>query len=143
MSLKHAQRPRSASLTGRHTLSAVVSSITLLAAGAQAHGGPLIANQHTAGHPSCENNKCIEDCGHCVRILDQKIKQPDGYAGGAIPRDPEDEKVRARVLVRKGTCLLWLGKFSEAAACYRDAIDKTDNVLKQQPHEAVLSFACS
>ncbi|CAD7936732.1 unnamed protein product [Amoebophrya sp. A120] len=69
-------------------------------------------------------SNCIEDCNHAIKILNMKTKVPDGHC--APPKDPEDEKLRARVLVRRGVAFLWLGEYARCEDSFLTALDRNE-----------------
>jgi len=79
---------------------------------------------------------CIEDCSHGLRILEHKFKVPPGNC--PPPRDPEDERLKARGLVRRGVAHLWLGDFQRAEEDFRTALDEcAEHGLDRDEREAV------
>lgn len=57
---------------------------------------------------------------HALRVLDLRLKVPEGHC--PPPKDPEDEKLRARVVVRRGVANLWLGEYQRAEESFHSAL---------------------
>jgi len=64
--------------------------------------------------------QCVEDCAHSLRVLDMKLQVPAGHC--PPPRDPQDERIRARALCRRGVAFLWLGEYAKAEESFLDSL---------------------
>eukprot|EP00440_Ansanella_granifera_P036408 gb/GFBE01039507.1/.p1 GENE.gb/GFBE01039507.1/~~gb/GFBE01039507.1/.p1 ORF type:complete len:1003 (+),score=281.85 gb/GFBE01039507.1/:1-3009(+) len=65
--------------------------------------------------------QCLEDCNNAIRILDLRNRPRPGEMANTA--DPQDQKVRARVLIRMGTAYLWLGAFGKAETHFEKAVE--------------------
>ncbi|CAD7959872.1 unnamed protein product [Amoebophrya sp. A25] len=80
--------------------------------------------------------QCIEDCNHSLKILNMKNKVPEGHC--PPPKDPEDERLRARVFVRRGVAFLWLGDYGKANESFQAALEECeDGALTSEEREIV------